>query len=109
MEIIGIENMTYGELYRDIEKGGKFVIYTYVISIILMTFKRPSNTIYYVKSGESPIKFGWSYLLITLFLGWWGIPFGPIYSIGSIVTAFTGKNITEEVLSDINKNIKTEI
>lgn len=43
MEIIGIENMTYGELYRDIEKGGKFVIYTYVISIILMTFKSSSN------------------------------------------------------------------
>lgn len=26
MEIIGIENMTYGGLYRDIEKGDKFDI-----------------------------------------------------------------------------------
>lgn len=101
--------MTYGELYHDIENGGKFVIYTYVISAILMTFKRPSNTIYYVKSSETPIKFGWNYLLITLFLGWWGIPFGPIYSIGSIITAFTGKDITEEVLGNINRTIKTEI
>jgi len=102
MKIEGIDNMTYGELYSDIEKGGKFVIYTYVISIIVMTFKRSSKTIYYVKSNESPIHYGWMYLLITLFLGWWGIPFGPIYSIGSIVDAFTGNDITEDVLKAIS-------
>lgn len=102
MEIKGIENMTYGELYDDIDKGGKFVIFTYAISIVVMTFKRPSETIYYVKSNESAISYGWPYLLITILLGWWGIPFGPIYSIGSIVTSFKGDNVTNDVLKALN-------
>ncbi len=104
MEIKGVEDMTFEQLYNDIENGGKFVIYTYVISVIVMTFRRSSNTIYYVKSTENPIKYGWSYLLKTLFLGWWGIPFGPIFTIGSIFTAFIGKNITDEVLQILTRN-----
>lgn len=100
MEIKGLNNLTYGELFRDIDNGGKFVVYTYTISIIIMTFKRPSD-IYYIKSNESPIKYGWKYLLGTMFLGWWGIPFGPIYSIASIITAFTGKDVTTEVMNSI--------
>lgn len=102
MEIKGIENMTYGELYDDIDKGGKFVMFTYVISIVVMTFKRPSKTIYYVRSNESAISYGLPYLLITMFLGWWGIPFGPIYSIGAIVKAFTGDDVTNDVLKVLN-------
>lgn len=103
-EIKGIENMTYQQLYADIEKGGKFVMFTYTISIVVMTFRRPINTIYYVKSDESTIKYGWSSLLISLFLGWWGIPFGPIYTIQSIIRAFTGKNITDDVVNHLEAN-----
>ena len=106
MEIKGIENMTYQQLYADIEKGGKFVMFTYTISIVVMTFRIPINTIYYVKSDESTIKYGWSSLLISLFLGWWGIPFGPIYTIQSIIRAFTGKNITDDVVNHLEANRK---
>lgn len=104
MEIKGIENMTYEQLYDDINFGGQFVVFTYVISIVIMTFKRPSKTIYYVKSTENSIKYGWKYLIITLLFGWWGIPFGPIYSIGSIDTAFSGEDITDEVLEALTQN-----
>ena len=103
MEIKGLENMTYGELYSDIQKGGKFVVYTYVISIVVMTFRRSSKTIYYVKSNDSSFCFGWPYFLITLFFGWWGIPFGPIYSIGSLITTFRGKDVTKAVLESFQQ------
>jgi hypothetical protein len=34
---------------------------------------------------------------------WWGIPFGPIFSIASFYRNFTGgKDITNEVLHQIN-------
>lgn len=105
MQINGIENMSYGELKQDIAKGGKFVIYTYAISIVVLTFRRSSPSIYYVRSNESPIDYGWPWLLISLFLGWWGIPFGPIYTIESIVQAFTGKDITDEVMASIESNL----
>lgn len=94
------------EIAGILNDGGKFVIFTYTISIVVMTFRRSKDTIYYIKSDESPIKYGWSSLLISLFLGWWGIPFGPIYTIQSMIRAFTGKNITDDVVNYLETNRK---
>jgi hypothetical protein len=45
--------------------------------------------------------------LITLGLGWWGIPWGPIYSIGSLFSNLTGgKDMTKEVLESWNSSHK---
>ena len=43
MKIEYLEDWTIEELEADIAKGGKFVIFTYAISIILATFRRPSD------------------------------------------------------------------
>jgi hypothetical protein len=43
-----------------------------------------------------------SYAAITLVMGWWGIPWGPIFSITSLVTDFGGgKDVTQEVLASL--------
>ena len=103
MKIIGIEGMTVEEVNRELEKGGKFVIFQYCISILILTFRRSSN-IYFMRSGESTFLKSIPYTLISLFLGWWGIPWGPIYTIGSMITNFSGgKNITLEVISSFNQ------
>ena len=40
------------------------------------------------------------YTLISLLLGWWGIPWGPVYTIGSIFNNPTGgKDVTGDVLA----------
>jgi hypothetical protein len=41
------------------------------------------KSIYFIKSGESAVAYSWKYSLISFFAGWWGIPFGPIFSIAS--------------------------
>ena len=62
-----------------------------------MTFRRSSD-IYFVRAGESAVGKGLGFTLLTLFLGWWGIPWGPIYSIGSISTNLGGgKDVTAAV------------
>ncbi len=96
------KKLSDSEILTILNEGGKFVFYTYTISVIIMTFRRSSG-IFLLKKDESPIKHGAQYLLISLFLGWWGIPFGPIYTIGSIVTAFTGKDVTNEILNKIRE------
>lgn len=91
------------EIAGILNDGGKFVIYTYTISILVMTFRRGSK-VFLLKKDDSAIKHGFPYLIITLFLGWWGIPFGPIYSIGSIITAFKGKDVTDVILNNLTQS-----
>jgi hypothetical protein len=42
------------------------------------------------------------FTLLSLVLGWWGIPWGPIYTIQSVVINFQGgKDVTKEVLASM--------
>lgn len=102
--IKNIEGLSENQIRDLVNKGGKFVIYTYCISIVIMTFKRSSN-IHFIKPGNSAITPGLGLLFISLILGWWGLPWGPIYTIGSIFNILTGgKDVTYEVISYINQN-----
>jgi hypothetical protein len=88
------------EFSKELEKGGKFVVFEYAISLLIVTFKRSSD-VYFIKAGESTFQYSILYTLITILLGWWGIPWGPIYSIGSILTNVSGgKDITHEILKN---------
>ncbi|WP_206026264.1 hypothetical protein [Roseimicrobium sp. ORNL1] len=99
MQIIGIENMTGQELANELDRGGRFVIFKYTLSVIVMTFNRGSD-IYFVRGGEGTFGKGAKYTLLTMLCGWWGIPWGPIFSIGSLFTNLTGgKDVTHEVLA----------
>jgi hypothetical protein len=101
MRIIGIEGMTGQELREELIRGGKFVIYEYCISLIVLTVKRPSN-IYFIRSGESAVAPGLVFSVLSLFLGWWGFPFGPIFTIWALVTNFAGgRDVTHGVLAQL--------
>ena len=99
MQIRNVENLQTGELKRELDNGARFVVFEYCISIIIMTFRRSSD-VYFIRSNESTVKYSWSFTLLTLVLGWWGIPWGPIYSITSLFTNISGgKNVTAEILT----------
>jgi hypothetical protein len=89
MQINGLDKLTPSELDRELAAGGRFVFYEYCISALLVTFRRPS-AIYFLKSGNEGILRGLPYSLISLFLGWWGLPWGIIYTPLTLVTNFTG-------------------
>ncbi len=97
MKIIGIEGMPADRLQFEIQRGAKLVLYQYAISILVMSFRRSSD-IYFIPAGESAVKKGLPWSLLTLVAGWWGIPWGPIFSIQALVTNFKGgKDVTAEV------------
>ena len=89
LQIRGIDKLSAAELERELAAGGRFVFYEYCISILIVTFRRPS-AIYFLKSGEQGILRGLPYSLISLILGWWGLPWGFIYTPLTLVTNFTG-------------------
>ena len=99
MKVNGIEGMGNLELQTELQKGGKFIMYQYVISILIMTFKRSSD-VYFVKADESAVVKGLPYTLLALVLGWWGIPWGPIYTIQALfVNLGGGKDVTAQMLA----------
>lgn len=97
MKIVGMDGLQPQQIAEELQRGAKFVVYQYCISIVVMTFKRRSN-VHYIRPGESRIGKGMGYTVLSLVAGWWGIPWGPIYTIGSLVTNFGGgQDVTAEI------------
>lgn len=101
MSIKGMEGLTYQEVNQEIMQGGRFVVYQYCISVIVMTFRRRSK-VFFIRAGKNAAARGLPYALISLLLGWWGIPWGPVYTIQSLVRDLSGgKDVTEEVRNSL--------
>jgi hypothetical protein len=101
-KIIGMETIrSGGQLQQELQQGGKFVIYQFCISLLIITFKRSSN-VYFLSHEENAVVKGLPFTLLSLLLGWWGIPWGPIYTVQSIWVNFNGgKDVTKEVLASL--------
>jgi len=101
-KIVGMDDIkSGGHLQQEINQGGKFVIYQFCISILVITFKRSSN-IYFISHEQNAVVKSLPYTLLSLILGWWGIPWGPIYTIQSVWVNFKGgKDVTQEVLASM--------
>lgn len=101
MKIKGLENLTNDEINFELQNGAKFVVYNYCFSVAIMTFKRPSD-IHFVRSNESPAAKGLPYTVLSLIAGWWGIPWGPIYTIQSVYkNSRGGIDVTQSVLNSL--------
>lgn len=102
-KIVGLEDIkSGGELRAELQQGGKFVMYQYCISLLIITFKRSSN-VYFISHDQNAVVKGLPFTLLLLLLGWWGIPWGPIYTIQSLwVNLQGGKDITQEVLASMD-------
>jgi hypothetical protein len=76
--------------------GRHWVIYEYCISLIAVTLRRPSRPIL-VKPERAWVR-GLPYVCVSLFLGWWGLPWGIIYTPLTIFTNLSGGcDITAQV------------
>ena len=106
-KIVGMEDIkTGGQLQAEIQQGGKFVMYQYCISLLVITFRRSSN-IYFISHDQNAVVRGVPFTLLSLVLGWWGIPWGPIYTIQSVWVNFQGgKDITKEVLASMTSAVQ---
>ena len=104
MLIKNIEGLSVSQIKELVNKGGKFVIFPYTISFVIMTLKRSSD-IYFIREDENSFKYSYSYVLLNFFIGWWGLPWGPIYTIGALYNHIIGgKDITQAVLSELIQN-----
>jgi len=102
MKINGIQNLTVQDIQDEVNAGAKFVIYSYCVSIIVLSFKRGTD-IYFVKHNESRFAKSLPWFFISLLFGWWGLPWGIIYTIGCLSACIGGgKDVTNEVMNFIH-------
>lgn len=96
-KVRGLAGMSYYDLAAELEAGGRFVVFQYAISLVLVSFRR-TTAIHFVRAGRSAAVRGSGPTLLTLLLGWWGIPWGPIYTIGSVYRNLRGGiDVTDEL------------
>jgi hypothetical protein len=101
MTIQGIDGRSKEQLQFEIQNGGKFVFFQFCISAVIITFKRSSD-VYFVPPGHSAAAKGLGFTLLSAVLGWWGIPWGPIYTVQSIyVNSRGGRDVTAAVMSSM--------
>ncbi len=101
MRIDGAEDLSQRQLLTELERGGKVVLFQYCISLVVVTFKRASGPIY-IPPGEGTFLKSLPYTLLSLFLGWWGFPWGFIYTPMVIFSNLAGgKDVTEAVIQDL--------
>ena len=99
--IAGAEGLNHRQVLEEIGRGGRFVVFLYAISLLIITFRR-STSVRFVRAGETVGADAWGPTLLTLVTGWWGIPWGPIYSVQSIFqNAMGGKDVTEALLAPL--------
>jgi hypothetical protein len=96
MQIKGIEHRSREEVEAILAAGGRFVFYEMCISLLVITLRRPS-AVYLMASDELGLRKGLPYTLVSLLLGWWGIPWGIIYTPITLFTNLSGgRDVTPE-------------
>jgi hypothetical protein len=98
MQIKNANGLTLQEVKNEIHNGGKFVTFEYTVSILVMTFKRPTD-VYLLRAGESHWGKSLPFTILSLLIGWWGFPWGLIYTPMSLFTNLSGGNdVTVEIM-----------
>ena len=103
MKIRGIEHLSPEQLQAELQRGAKFVIYQYCVSILIMSFKR-NSPIYFIPAQETASKHSFGFTSISLLAGWWGLPWGPIWTWRTVVSNMRGGiDVTKNVMLTLQK------
>jgi hypothetical protein len=109
MNIKGINGMTTPQIQDEVSNGGKFVQFPFCISLVVVSF-RYSSAIYFIKNEGSSFRKGLPFIIISFLLGWWGIPWGPVYTVSSLFTVLKGgKDLTDEMMTTLHQHTRGHV
>jgi hypothetical protein len=107
--IKGLEELSLVDLNQLIKDGGRFVYYEYVMSFIVISIRRRSG-MFFIPVGTSASAKGTEFTLISLLIGWWGIPHGILWTIGAITSNLSGgKDVTRALILDLNEGNEIDV
>jgi hypothetical protein len=101
LRIDGLVRATPESVARAVADGSRLVCFEYCISLAVASLRR-TTCVYIVPAGRVGLPGGWRYTLLSLLLGWWGIPWGLIYTPLVIITNLSGGcDVTDEVCAQL--------
>jgi hypothetical protein len=104
MQIVGIENKSVHQIQFEVQSGARFIQYRYCLSALVVTFRQPTD-IYLLQPGQNRFLRGLPWALLTFVCGWWGVPWGPIFTVQCLYTDLKGGNdLTAVIYSPITGN-----
>ena len=106
MNIRGIDELTSAELEKELAAGGRFVYFEMCISLLFLTLRHPTQ-VHFLRANDLGLVRGLPYTITSLLLGWWGVPWGIIYTPLVLMTNLSGgRDVTREVrASSWNKTV----
>ncbi len=97
-KIVGLDGLSDQDIRTELQRGGKFVVFSYCVSLLVVTFKRGTD-IHFIRAGEGTFLKSLPWTVLSLLLGWWGFPFGLIYTPWAVIENLSGgKDVTGQVL-----------
>lgn len=104
---------TAGKSVRDVVSGvtagGRLVVFQYVFSLLVISFRR-NTPIHYLPPGSTGVGPAFRWSLIPLCFGWWGIPWGIIFTIGAVWrNTAGGVDVTEPILAQLIGPAKADL
>ncbi len=98
-------NINLSDLKLKINQGARFVVFQYCISLIFAISLKRFSKAYFVEKFDSTNKYAKKYNILSLVFGWWGIPWGPVYTIKSInLNRAGGVDVTEDIMLNIDEH-----
>jgi hypothetical protein len=96
---------TPNEILFELDRGAKLVVYQYVISVVILTFRR-NSPLQLVPADSSAAAKSLPWTLLTFLLGWWGFPFGLIYTPMVLFQNLKGgRDVTQAVIAKLRPPI----
>jgi hypothetical protein len=77
--IRGAEHLSPEQIADVISNGGRLVLFEFCISLLVVTLRCPTR-VYLLRPGQFGVLVGLPYTLLTFLLGWWGLPWGIVYT-----------------------------
>jgi hypothetical protein len=97
MNIRGLEKWDAEELRHELARGGRLVFFEFCVSLGVATLRCPSE-VHLLRFGERGLVRGLPYSVLSLLFGWWGLPWGLIYTPLTLWTNLSGgRDVTAEL------------
>jgi hypothetical protein len=98
------DSYSFAQIQERNSGQGKFVTFQWNIPLpMFLPIKRLSN-VYFIENEKQLTKYEKKYNLINYLIGWWGLPFGPIYLFKSVrLNNKGGIDVTDDVYLNLNQ------